>query len=366
MNEELKYLIALSQVPDVGPVSARALLKEFGNATNIFQSRKGELLKVNGLGAVRAAAIKNFADWQTVEKEIVFINKNNITYLDLENPEYPQHLKNCTDAPIILYYRGTANLNSPKIISIIGRRLCTDYGRRILDNFIRELAPYNVLIVSGLAIGIDVYAHKQAISNDLNTVGVLAHGLGTMYPSQHQAIANDMEKQGGLLTEYLFETKANKENFPTRNRIVAGMSEATIVVETDIKGGSIITANLANGYNKDVMAFPGNINNQHSAGCNYLIKTNRANLITDAADVAELLNWEPQKTSKKVQRELFLVLSDEEKLILDLLMAKGNLHTDELRNLSQLAPSKFAAITISLEMQGLITMLPAKIYKLID
>jgi DNA processing protein len=366
MNEALKYHIALSQVKDIGPVSARLLLKEFGSAENIFKCKKMELQKVNGLGSVRASAIKSFSDWDRIDKEMAFIEKHKICCLQSNDLNYPKHLSHCIDAPIVLYYKGNADLNNPKIISIIGRRLCTDYGRRILDTFIKELAPYNVLIISGLAIGIDVYAHKTAMVNNLPTVGVLAHGLDKIYPNQHMAIAKEMLEKGGLLTEYISETIPDKENFPTRNRIVAGMSEATVVVETDIKGGSIITANLANGYNKDVMAFPGNINNQHSAGCNFLIKTNRANLITEAKDLVDLLNWEPQKAEKKVQRELFIELSDEEKKLLEILNEKGPLHTDELRNLANFTASKFAGVTINLEMQGIITMLPAKIYKIAD
>ncbi len=366
MNEELKYLIALSQVKDVGPVSARSLLKEFGTASNIFKLRKGELLKVNGLGAIRASAIKDFNEWERVDKELAFIEKQEIQCLAMDNEAYPNQLKHCIDAPIILYYKGVANLNNSKIISIIGRRLCTDYGRRILDKFVAELAPYNVLIVSGLAIGIDIYAHRQALLNNMVTVGVLAHGLDKIYPTQHSGTAKEMLINGGLLSEYISETNPDRENFPTRNRIVAGMSEATIVVETDIKGGSIITANLANGYNKDVMAFPGNINAQTSAGCNYLIKTNRANLITCAADVVDLLNWEPKKTVKKVQKELFIELTTEERTIVDILTEHGTVHTDQLRTLANISLSRFAGVTINLEMQGIITLLPAKLYKLAD
>ncbi len=366
MNDELKYLIALSQVKDIGPVNASVLLEHFGDAEQIFKAKGSEFNKISGIGIVRGAAIKKFNDWQLVERELKFIEKEKITCLSIKDPDYPNLLKNCVDAPVIMYLKGKVDLNNTKVISIIGRRLCSDYGRRILDTFIEELAQYNVLIISGLAIGIDHYAHKIAVQQQLPTVGVLAHGLHTIYPSQHSALAKEMQLNGGILSEFISGTKPDKENFPIRNRIVAGMSEATIVIETDVKGGSMITANLANGYNRDVMAFPGNINSVTSAGCNHLIKTNKAHLITEAKDLVELLNWEPKKKVKKVQRELFVTLTEIEQKILHLLQTNGKMHTDALRLACNITPSQFAASTINLEMQGIISMLPAKIYTLVD
>ena len=223
--------------------------------------------------------------------------------------DYPKRLLNCYDSPTLLYYKGEADLNSEKIIAVIGTRNHTEYGKQVTEKLIRELTEQNVVVVSGLAYGIDAIAHKAAVKNNLKTVGVLAHGLDQVYPSQHTGLAKEMlQAGGGLLTEFRSKTKPDKHNFPTRNRIVAGMSDATIVIETGIKGGSMITAELANNYNKDVFAYPGSVNDGKSAGCNYLIKNNKAVLLTDAQELIELMNWEETNRpslSKKAKRAIY-------------------------------------------------------------
>jgi len=274
---------------------------------------------------------------------------------------------NCYDSPTLLFYKGSADLNATKIISIVGTRTHTDYSKKITEKVIEELSSQNILIVSGMAYGVDAIAHKAAVKNNLPTVGVLAHGLDQIYPPDHSNLAKDMVKNGGgLLTEFRSQTKPDKHNFPTRNRIVAGMSDATIVVESGIKGGSMVTAELANGYNKDVFAFPGKVTDNKSAGCNYLIKSNKAMLLTDAQQLIEIMGWEEksQKSKGKSQKEIFIELSKDEKIIVDILNEKGPVQIDELNLRSGLSSSAIAAAILNLELQNVVYGLPGKIYKL--
>lgn len=308
MTTDLLYQIALTLIPNIGPVQAKILLQHF-DPDEIFKAKKSALEKIEGIGSVRASSIKEFNNFSKAEEEIVFIEKYKINPLFISDKDYPQRLLNCYDSPTLLYYRGTADLNVSKIVAIIGTRTHTDYGKQVTEKLVKELSEQNITIISGLAFGIDAIAHKTAIKNDLPTVAVLAHGLDQIYPYEHSGLAKDMIKQnGGLLTEFGSKTKPDKHNFPTRNRIVAGMSDATIVIETGIKGGSMITAELANGYNKDVFAIPGRTNDTKSAGCNYLIKNNKALLLTSGQELIETMGWEekPSKSSAKKQKELLL------------------------------------------------------------
>jgi DNA processing protein len=362
---ELEYEIALSQVPQVGPVAIRQLLKEFGTAKDVFLAKKSLLQSADGIGLKRASEIKEFTNFDLATKELSFAQKHNIQVISIAAAEYPQKLKHCLDAPNVLYYCGNANLNNGKIISVVGKRKCTDYGRRLIDDLMEQLAAHNILVVSGLAVGVDIHAHKKALQAKLPTVAVLAHGLDRIYPSTHRNTAKQMIDAGGLLTEYMSGTNPDRENFPTRNRIVAGMSDVTIVVETDIKGGSMITAQLANSYNKDVMAYPGSVYSETSAGCNYLIKTNRANAITCASDLLELMNWDDLPKPKQTQRALFIELSPSEQLIVDCLQKHESLTIDQLTFETKLNPSALAGATLSLELQGVLQVLPGKNYKLL-
>jgi DNA processing protein len=367
MNSELLYQLALTEVPNIGCVHAKILVTEFGDASAIFKAKQSNLEKIEGIGVIRAKAIKAFHDFSNAEEEIKFIEKYNIKALFLSDKNYPQRLLNCYDSPTLLYYKGDADLNTSKIISVIGTRNNTDYAKQVTDNLIKELKEQNVLVVSGMAYGVDAIAHKAAIKNELPTIGVLGHGLDQIYPPQHSGLAKDMLKHGGgLLTEFRSKTKPDKHNFPTRNRIVAGMSDATIVIETGIKGGSMITAELANGYNKDVFAFPGKVTDIKSAGCNYLIKTNKAVLLTDAEELIELMSWEEknQKTKSKIQKELFIELSSDEKTIIDILKEKETVHIDEINIKSGLSSSAVAAAILNLEFQSVVSSMPGKMYKL--
>ena len=365
LQTELLYQVALTLIPNIGDVHAKALVSHFGNAESIFSARKKDLEALEGIGTIRANSIKNFHDFKKAEDEISFIEKYKIQTLFISDKNYPQRLLNCYDSPAMLYYKGTADLNSSKIISVVGTRSNSDYGKSICEKLIEDLANEDVIIVSGLAFGIDSIAHKSAIKNDLKTIGVLAHGLDMVYPSQNSSLAKQMIKNGGLLTEFRSCTKPDRQNFPGRNRIVAGISDAIIVIESGLKGGSLITAELGNGYNKDVFAFPGKANDIKSEGCNFLIKNNKAALITSANDILESMGWkENKKPSAKKQKELFIELTDDEKIIVKILQSQEQIHIDELYLKSKLTSSAVAQALLMLEMQGVVSSMPGKIYKM--
>jgi DNA processing protein len=363
---ELLYQIALTLVPNIGDVQAKILVQQLGSASEIFKAKAGLLEKIEGIGTVRANSIKSFDDFQLAENEIRFIEKYKIRPLFLTDKDYPQRLLNCYDSPTILFYKGSADLNSSKVIAIVGTRSATEYGRNFTDNLVKELAEQDVLVVSGLAIGIDAIAHRAALKNGLATVGVVGHGLDTVYPHTNTGLAKDMVKHdGGILTEFFSCTAPDKHNFPLRNRIVAGLSDATVVVETNIKGGSMITAKLADAYNRDVFAVPGRTIDKVSSGCNHLIKYNKAIMLTDGQDLLELMGWKEKKKEVKKQRELFIELSAEEKHVVQLLQEKETVHIDEINLKSGLNSTAAAAAILNLELQGVIASLPGKMYKLL-
>ena len=364
-TNELLYQVALTFVPQIGAVQIKILIENFKTASSIFKAKRSLLEKVDGIGTVRARSILQFADFEKAEKELEFIEKYKIQPLFLTEKNYPQRLLNCYDPPAILYYRGNADLNSSKIIAIVGTRNNSDYGKQTTEKFIKELSSENILIVSGLAFGIDGIAHKAALKNNLSTVGVLAHGLNKIYPPEHSSLAKEMILNGGLLTEFTSDSKPDKHNFPIRNRIVAGISDATIVIETSVKGGSMITAELANGYNKDVFAFPGKTTDTKSAGCNYLIKNNKAILLTDAEQLIETMGWaETKRLKTKKQRELFIELTADEKMIIDMFREKEIIPIVELNFKSGLNSSAVAAAILNLELQNVLVSLPGKMYKM--
>lgn len=367
MNSELLYQLALTEIPNIGCVHAKILAQEFGSAEKIFKAKQQVLEKIEGIGEVRARSIKSFHDFSKAEEEIGFIEKYKIKPLFITDKNYPQRLLNCYDSPTLLFYKGDADLNASKIAAIIGTRNHTEYGKQVTEKLIKDLAAQNVVIISGMAFGIDAVAHKATIKNNLVTVGVLAHGLDQIYPPEHTHLAKDMLKHGGgLITEFRSKTKPDKHNFPTRNRIVAGMTDATIVIETGIKGGSMITAELANGYNKDVFAVPGKVNDNKSAGCNFLIKSNKAILLTDAQELVEVMGWEERSRKSEVrrQKEIFIELSNDERVIVDILKEKEQVHIDELNLRSGISSSAMAAAILNLELQGVVSTLPGKLYKL--
>ena len=365
MINDLLYQVALTIVPNVGAVQAKILVDHFGSAQATFLAKKKDLEALEGIGLVRAKSIKAFDNFSIAEEELKFIEKYKIQPLFITDKNYPQRLLHCYDAPTLLFYRGNTDLNSSRIISIIGTRNNTEYGKQVTEQLVADLQPFNVVIVSGLAYGIDAIAHKAAVQNKLATIGVLAHGMDKIYPSQHKALAKQMLLNGGLLTEFRKDTLPDKHNFPKRNRIVAGMADATIVIETAEKGGSIITAELANGYNRDVFAFPGKTTDTKSAGCNNLIKNNKAVLLTGSEQLIEALGWERKKQKPRQQKQLFISLSAEEKILVEILKEKDVVHIDEIYLKSGLTSSSVAASMLSLEFENVITSLPGKMYKLL-
>jgi DNA processing protein len=364
--EELFYQIALSKVAGVGPVRFKKILEHIEHAEEIFSSQGRCLKQIEGTPKSLIDAVKNFTDFSEIDYEINFAEKNNIAILAQADTNYPKRLLECVDSPSFLFFRGKANLNQTRIVSIIGTRANSDYGRRICEEWVSELKPYQVLICSGLAFGIDVIAHKAAIKNDITTVGVLANGLAKMYPLEHSSVARQMELNGGVLTEFFSKTKPNRENFPTRNRIVAGMADATIVIETDIKGGSMITAELAFGYNRDLFCIPGRINDSKSAGCNLLIQNLKGQMATSVKDIAIALGWETNLKTKKIQRQLFIELSPHEQIVVDILKEKESIHIDELVQKSNLNTSQIAGAMLNLEMQSILGIMPGKMITLLS
>ncbi len=366
-KEELKYQIALTLVPRIGDVLAKQLLHHFGSAKNILETPAKKLNAIPGFGSVRAKAVENFKKFDRVEKEINFLEKYEITPLFYTDKAYPKRLKYCVDSPLMLYYKGNANLNETKILSIVGTRHATDYGKTICNKIIADLKDLNILIVSGLAYGIDVTAHKAALKNNLPTVGVVAHGLDQLYPPQHLSTARKMMGNGGLLTDFMSGVKPDKQNFPSRNRIVAGIADATLVIESAKRGGSLITTEIANSYNRDVFAVPGRANDTYSEGCNRLIHNNKAALVNSAKDIMRLMNWEQPKepASKATQTQLFVELNEKEKSIVNILTGHKVLHIDDIRLQSEYKSTEIAAAILNLELQGIIQSMPGKLYRLL-
>lgn len=363
MNDSL-YKIALTKIPKVGPVTAKNLVSYCGGIQNVFEARKKELLTVPGVGPGIAKHILEKDYFKEAEAELEFIENQGIQLLSFLDEAYPHRLKPLDDAPLLLYYKGTADLNHPRIVSIIGTRKPSTLGVATCEQLVEELADYGVMIVSGLAYGIDVTAHKKSIERDIATVGVLGHGLKQIYPSQHRSIAQRMIENGGLLTEFTSDTKVEREHFPMRNRIVAGMCDAVVVVETAKRGGSMITAMIANEYNKDVFAFPGRINDLSRQGCNHLIKTHKAALIESAKDIGYIMRWEEQQ-NVGIQRQLFVELDDQEQKIVDLLKENNEMGIDKLSYETKLHSSRLASILLNLEFQGIIKTMPGKRYLLV-
>ncbi len=364
--DDLIYKIALTLIPGVGSVNGKSLVAYCGGVKAVFMEKKRTLLKIPGIGEQTVSAISNHNVFERAEEEIGFIEKNQISPLFYLDRDYPGRLKHCHDSPLLLYYKGCADLNAPKVVAIVGTRSATEYGRDMCRKLVEGLVSHKALVVSGLAYGIDTWSHKAALDNKLETVGVLGHGLDRIYPYANRSLAEKMLGSGGLLCEYVSNTKPDRENFPMRNRIIAGMSDAVVVVEAGESGGALITADIANSYNRDVFAVPGRIGDPHSAGCNKLIKINKAALIQSAADISYLLGWDETKNQKKpVQTQLFVNLTPDEELIVATLREKGDLEIDTLLSETGLLPTKAAAILLNMEFEGIIRCLPGKVYRLI-
>jgi DNA processing protein len=359
------HQIALTFIKNVGPSTAKMLLAHVGDAEIIFKTNKAKLIRVPGIGEKTISLLDFDACLRRAEEELKHIEKNNIDVIFYTDSRFPRRLKNCNDAPILLYSKGNADLNKHRVISIVGTRNATDYGRQLCKQLVEELQEYNILIVSGLALGIDVAAHKECLKLNVPTVGVLGHGLDRLYPSQNRLTADKMLEHGGLLTEYPFGTMPDRQHFPERNRIVAGMADATVVIEAGLKGGALITAEIANSYNRDVFAFPGRLGDEYSEGCNFLIRNNKAALLTCVADLAYSLGWEKNSDIKSVPDQLTLPidLSAEERAVYEIIqLHKAPLAIDDLSIKANMPVSQLAMTLLDMELQGFIRSLPGKSY----
>lgn len=366
---ELFYTIALTSIKGIGDVLAKNLIAYCGSAEAVFKTGKTRLEKIPGIGEEKAKLIRTDEVMKLAEQEMKFISDYRITPLIFSDDSYPVRLKECNDSPVLLYYKGTAELNNGKMIAVVGTRRATEYGKEQTKKLIAELAAHQVTIISGLAYGIDVCAHKAALENAVPTIGVLGHGLNTIYPGTHKNVAAQMVENGGLLTEYKSTDEMHPSNFPNRNRIVSGMCDAVIVMESAKDGGAVITANIADSYNRDVFAYPGRANDKWSSGCNHLIKTRRATLIESAEDLLREMNWDlPSSSSNKNeqnrQRTLAINLSEQEQIVYALLNEKNELHIDELTERSRLGSGLLAATLLEMEMNNLVVSLPGKMYRI--
>jgi len=366
MDDKLLYKIALSIIPGIGGILARNMVAYVGSIEGVFAESKKALHKIPGIGEVNAKRIKDKDIFINAEKEVRFIEKNNIDVLFYTDKNFPRRLKSCVDAPIILYTKGFLNLDEQRIISIVGTRNATNYGKQVCEEIIQKISErnYNVLIVSGLAYGIDIQAHKSAIKYNLPTAGVVAHGLDKLYPSLHIDTAKKMLENGGLVTDFPSGTKIDPSNFIRRNRIIAGLADATVVVESAIKGGALITAEIASSYNRDVFAFPGRAGDIYSKGCNQLIRNSGANLIESIDDLEFFMGWEQSSKNKVVQSSLFTDLTVDEEKIVNLLRENGELFIDQISSELTLPVSRVSAMLLTLEFKNVLLALPGKMYKL--
>ena len=366
MSESLKYKIALSLISGIGGVLARNLVAYAGSVEGVFSESFKSLQKIPGIGEYHARLIKNANVLPKAEKEIDYISKHGIQVCFYTDEAYPRRLRNCIDSPILIYSKGNMNLDEHRVISIVGTRNATDYGKRVVEDLINEFSNrnYKILVVSGLAYGIDIYAHKSALKFEIPTVGVLAHGLDKLYPALHKETASKMQESGGLLTDFPSGTKIDPPNFIKRNRIIAGLADATIVVESAEKGGALITADIASSYHRDVFAFPGRAGDTYSRGCNQLIRNNGATLIEGIDDLEYFMGWENNSKDKVFQPSLFPDLNNEEQQIVDLLQKEEELFIDQISAEMKLPVSKISTLLLNLEFKNVLDALPGKMYKL--
>jgi DNA processing protein len=366
MKEDLLYQIALTYIHQIGPVNAKILISYCGSAKSVFQTSKEKLEKIPGIGPQKVLNIFQKHLLPSAEKEYNYIIKHGIEAISFLDVNYPQRLKNQEDAPVLLFKKGNANLNPPRTVGIIGTRSPTENGKIITQKIINHLAPFNVTIISGLAYGIDACAHKASLDAQIPTIGLLGNGLDKVYPSEHRGLqAKIVEHDGALVTEFNYETGPDRQNFPMRNRLIAGMSDALIVIESKEKGGSIITAEYANEYNKDVFAVPGRTTDEYSAGCNGLIKKHKAYLLESTKDLLYIMRWDDTPKNKPVQTSLFLDLTEQEKIVYEFIVRAKESHIDDMAYQLQMPIGSISSLLLTLEFKGTIVSLPGKRYRLI-
>lgn len=364
-DQDLFYLLALLKVDGVGDIMAKKMLTHCGNAENVFKTKINQIAAIDGVGSVLLKNLKDNAVFEKANRELEFIQSNDIKVSFFKDEDYPDRLKHCIDSPVLIFSSGNINLKNKKIVSIVGTRQITSYGMEFCRKLIEDIAPLDPVIVSGFAYGVDIVAHQLAMDYNLQTIGVLAHGLNQIYPKSHKKYVAKMEENGGFITEFWSSSNPDKENFVRRNRIVAGMSEATIVIESADRGGSLITANLANDYNRDVFAVPGRVTDKYSQGCNDLIKTQKANVLTSAADLVYILNWDIENKAKPVQKQLFVELEPDEQKIYDFLLKNGKELLDVVALQCDFPIYKISGLLLNMELKGVIRPLPGKLFEAI-
>ena len=365
-DDNLKYKIGIGLIPKIGPVLARRLISFCGSIEGVFREKGRTLTKIPGIGEKLAGYITDNSVMERAEEEVEYITNNNIKSLFYLDVDYPERLKHCDDGPVIIFVKGDAGFNGPKVLAVVGTRNASGYGKDMCDKLVQDMARNNhdVVIVSGLAYGIDICAHKAALKNNLRTMAVLGHGHARIYPAVHEEAARRIISSGALISEFLHDEVPEPNNFVRRNRIIAGLSDAVVVVESGERGGALITADIANSYNRDVFAFPGKVTDRYSAGCNRLIKTNKAALIEDYQDLEYILAWQSDRpVSCSPQKRLFVDLKDDESRILNVVERHSELTIDQISLYCDMPVSKTSALLLSLEFNGLVKCLPGKVYK---
>jgi len=365
-DQEKIYLLALHRLPQIGDATSKKLVELLGSAEAVFKEKTAHLQAIHGLGLKRIQAIKNDCDLDGAERELHYITNHKIDFLYFKDKTYPPKLKYCIDGPLILFQKGNIDFTNRPIISIVGTRKITSQGIQFTKQLISDLKVFNPIIVSGFAYGTDITAHKQALEENLQTIGCLAHGLNQMYPKVHSKYVNSIESNGGFLTDFCSDDDFDRNNFLKRNRIIAGLSEATIVIESAEKGGSLVTADLANSYNREVFALPGRYSDKMSIGCNNLIKKQQAMILTCSADIPYILGWELEtKPKKAIQYDLFTELGPLEKTIVEFIKARQRAELDVLALECKIPTSKLTTILLQLELKGLLRPLPGKQFELV-
>lgn len=363
---ELVHKIALGMIPGVGDITARKLVSYTGSVEAVFNEPYRNLIKIPGVGSTLAKAISSREYREDAAREAEFVEKHGIKVFFYLDEGYPVRLSQCEDAPVTFFFRGNADLDAPMILSIVGTRHATPHGRELCRKIVADLAQRfpALVIVSGLAYGIDIAAHKAALAVKLPTIAVLGHGLLTVYPSLHAGVARDLLENGGLLTDFSSSTLPERNNFIRRNRIIAGISDATLIIESGIRGGALITADISASYNRDVMAVPGRPDDEWSAGCNALIRCNKAALVEKSEDIEYLLGWKPAALAAPVQTLLFTGMSDNEKKIWDALKADDSLSVDAIARMIEMPVFKLSPILLQMELAGMITPCPGNVYRI--
>lgn len=368
MDQNRLSLLALHFIDGVGDYLIKQVISYIGSSEKVFKTPKGKLLQIPGVGEVTAKAILNGKPFEQAEKELRKAERESVDLIFYIDKKYPARLKSIPDAPSILYLKGNIDFENPKVVAIVGTRQATSYGKERVEEIIKDLASHNTLIVSGLAYGIDIHAHKQAIKHNLPTVGIMGSGMDVIYPAVHKETAKKMLEHGGLVTENSFGTKPDAHNFPQRNRIIAGLCDGLIVIEAAEKGGALITAEIANSYNKDVFACPGSVGETYSAGCNNLIKSNKAHLLTSVKDIEYIMGWDAAKPHKKAKISISLAEYEEnEQTVLKIMIdKKANVLIDELSWKANLPVSQLASVLLALEFKGVVKSMPGKQYQLVN